>query len=400
LLQTAAAMRDHCNAFVSFSHVAGAADGLLAGRTFAVKDLLDVAGTVTGGGNADWAATATPATRHAVAVQRLLDAGATLVGKTKTDELSRGIFGENTHDGAPLHPHAPDRVTGGSSSGSAAAVAGGMVDIALGTDTGGSVRVPASFCGLYGMRPTSKRVPMEGCMAQAPGFDTVGWLARDAETFARAGEVLLDSHAHRPTPRRLIVLDDAFAIADEPVRAALRDTVEGVARHFARVESRTLSQEPLERWREHQVALQGHEAWLTFRDWLDHANPRLFYEVADAFLRGARVDEATAERARAFRAERRAEIAAWLDPSTVLVLPATPCVAPLRGQPRSVMWPLRTRVLTLTCIAGTLGAPQASLPLAAVEGRPVGLSFIAAPGQDEALLALARTLTAGGRAAR
>jgi amidase len=385
-------MPDPFDAFVSFVRVAGRAGGPLADRTFAVKDLLDVAGCVTGGGNPDWAAAQRPAERHAVAVQRLLDAGATLVGKTRTDELSRGIFGENAHDGAPRHPLAADRVTGGSSSGSAAAVAGGLADLALGTDTGGSVRVPASFCGLYGMRPSAGRVPLDGCMPQAPGFDTIGWLARDAETFARAGEALLATASDALAPARLVVLEDAFALADEPVRRALEEAAGRVATRFATHARRTLSDHALDTWREQQVTLQAHEAWHTFRDWLDRANPRLIYEVADAFLRGARVDDATAARARAFLAARRAEVLQWLDAGAVLCLPTAPCVAPLRGQPRSVMWPLRSRVLALTCIAGTLGAPQLSVPLASVDGLPVGLSFIAAPGGDETLLALARAL--------
>jgi amidase len=189
-----------------------------------------------------------------------------------------------------------------------------------------------------------------------------------------------------------VVLDDAFAIADRSVREALDAAVARVSGVFASVERRALSSEPLDRWREHQVGLQGHEAWRTFRDWLDAANPRLIYEVADAFLRGSRVDDATAERARAYRAERRAEVLPRLDEATVFCLPTTPCVAPLRGQPRAAMWPLRTRVLTLTGIAGTLATPQLSVPLAEVDGLPVGLSFIAAPRGDEALIALARTL--------
>jgi amidase len=385
-------MHDPYDAFIAFVNIAGRGEGPLAGRTFAAKDLLDVAGHVTGGGNPDWPRGRAPAAHHAASVQRLLDAGARLVGKTRTDELSRGIFGENSHDRAPVNPHGADRVTGGSSSGSAAAVAGGLADIALGTDTGGSVRVPAGFCGLWGMRPSLGRVPFAGCMPQAPGFDTVGWFARDAQTFAAAGDVLLGTTIRAAAPTRLVVLDDAFAVADRAVREALDAAIGRICGVFTKVERRALSTEPLDRWREHQVALQGHEAWRTFRDWLDAANPRLIYEVADAFLRGSRVDDATAERARAYRAERRAEVLPTLDDATVLCLPTTPCVAPLRGQPRAVMWPLRTRVLTLTSIAGTLGTPQLSVPLAEVDGLPVGLSFLAAPRGDEVLLALARVL--------
>ena len=135
--------------------IPGRAGGPLSGLTFAVKDLFDVAGEPTGGGNPDWARTNPVPERHAALVDRLLRAGADVAGKTITDEVSLGILGENPFHGTPRNPAAPGFVPGGSSSGSAAAVAGGLVDFALGTDTGGSVRVPASFCGLYGLRTTT-----------------------------------------------------------------------------------------------------------------------------------------------------------------------------------------------------------------------------------------------------
>src|SRR5256885_2590049 len=194
--------------------IAGAPRGPLTGLTFAAKDLFDVAGHPTGGGNPDWARQNPVPTRHAWAVQRLLDAGATLIGKTITDEVSLGILGENPFDGTPLNPKAPDRVPGGSSSGSASAVAQGLCDVALGTDTGGSVRVPASFCGLYGIRPTHGRLDLTGMMAQAPSSDTTGWFARDAKTFARVSEVLLGEPIPASLPTRLVVAVDAFGFAD------------------------------------------------------------------------------------------------------------------------------------------------------------------------------------------
>ena len=178
----------------------GGPGGPLSGLTFAAKDLFDVAGHPTGGGNPDWARSNPIPARHAWAVQRLLDAGASLIGKTITDEVSLGIAGENAFYGTPINVRAPGRVPGGSSSGSAAAVAAGLCDTALGTDTGGSVRVPASFCGLYGIRPTHGRIDFSGVMAQAPSSDTIGWFARDAATFAEVssamlGEAITDSPA-------------------------------------------------------------------------------------------------------------------------------------------------------------------------------------------------------------
>src|SRR5580692_439072 len=186
-------MTDRTNAFVPGPRIRmdGAPGGALSGLSFAAKDLFDVAGVPTGGGNHDWARANPVPTKHAWAVQTLLDAGASLIGKTITDEVSLGILGENAFDGTPLNSAAPGRVPGGSSSGSAVAVAAGLCDTALGTDTGGSVRVPASFCGLYGIRPTHGRLDLAGMMSQAPSSDTTGWFARDAETFAQVSSVML-----------------------------------------------------------------------------------------------------------------------------------------------------------------------------------------------------------------
>lgn len=388
-------MDDPFNAFCPHSTVRleGATTGSLAGLTFAAKDLFDIAGHVTGAGNPDWLATHGPAPRTAPVVQKLVDAGATMVGKTHTDELSRGIFGENAHYGTPINPRAPDRIPGGSSSGSAAATAGGLVDFALGTDTGGSVRVPASFCGLYGMRPSHGRLPLDGVVGQAPSFDTIGWLAREADLFAQIGAPLLDLNLNNArSPRRLVIAEDTFAFAEPSTRDAVASVAKKVAGLIGAGESRPLSREPLSDWIRHQAALQGREAWATFFDWIDRHNPRFGFEIADNFLRGANVDEAAFAAARAFRAARRAELAELLDESTVVCLPTTPFPAPHRDQTRSAMRELRMRVLTLTCIAGTLGAPQVSLPLADVGGLPVGLSLMAAPGNDAMLLALARRI--------
>src|SRR6185503_755971 len=205
--------------------IAGREGGPLSGLTFAAKDLFDVAGRPTGGGNPDWPRGREVPSRHAWAVQTLLDAGATLTGKTITDEVSLGILGENPFEGTARNPRAPGRVPGGSSAGSAAAVAAGICDTALGTDTGGSVRVPASFCGLYGIRPTHGRLDLSGMMAQAPSSDTTGWFARDAATFSRVSEVLLDEAIPPRLPATLIVATDAFAFADADTAAALEPIV-------------------------------------------------------------------------------------------------------------------------------------------------------------------------------
>src|SRR5438034_4063347 len=215
------AMHDPLNAFCAHAtaRLQGAPAGPLAGLTFAAKDLFDIAGHVTGAGNPDWLALHQPAARTAPLVQRLVDSGASMVGKTHTDELSRGIFGENAHYGTPTNPKAPGRVPGGSSSGSAAAAAAGTCDFALGSDTGGSVRVPASFCGLYGIRPTHGRVHLSGAMAMAPSFDVAGWFASGPGVFRRVGHVLLEGVSSPARVEALLVLEDAFEQADAAAAA-------------------------------------------------------------------------------------------------------------------------------------------------------------------------------------
>jgi amidase len=389
-------MHDPLNAFCSHStaRLKGAPTGPLAGLTFAAKDLFDVAGHVTGAGNPDWLALHAPAERTAPVVQRLVDAGAEMVGKTHTDELSRGIFGENAHYGTPTNPSAPGRVPGGSSSGSAAAVAGGLVDFALGTDTGGSVRIPASFCGIYGVRPTHGRLPLDGVVGQAPSFDTIGWFARDADLLARIGEVLLGLDlARAPRPRHLIIAADAFAIAEPATAAALAPAVERIATLVGSREKGAASPSvPLADWYAHQRGMQGREAWDTFGDWIDEHNPRFGFEIADNFLRGMRTDDAALAAAREFRAARRAELAEMLAGDTVVCLPTAPFPAPPVGQRRSAMWARRIAISTITTISGMSGAPQVTLPLARVDGLPVGLSILARPGADGMLLAFARAV--------
>src|SRR5579871_2679140 len=177
------------NAFINTNKINAYHAGELSGLTFAIKDNIDVANEVTGYGSPSWAETHPKPVVHAICVDQLLSAGATALGKTHTDELAFSLIGVNHFYGTPLNPKAPDRVPGGSSSGSASAVAGGACEVALGTDSGGSVRVPASFCGLFGLRPTLGRIDTRGMMVQSPTFDTAGYFARDVETFAKVGAV-------------------------------------------------------------------------------------------------------------------------------------------------------------------------------------------------------------------
>ena len=395
MAQNSAPNRDTLGAFVpgDDTHLPGG-DGPLAGLTFASKDIFDVEGKVTGGGNPAWKATHGPAEAHAWVVQRLVDAGAELVGKTITDELTRGIFGENVHYGTPVNPRAPGRVPGGSSSGSASAVAGELVDFALGSDTGGSVRVPASFCGLYGLRPTHGRIPRGGMLLQAPSYDTIGWFARDAATFERVGRVLLDSGQDTSTtPANLIIAEDAFELAEPGTRTALQSVVEEIGSHFMSVTTVRLSPTSLTDWSNQQQVLQSREAWEAVREWIDRENPAFSFEVSDRYVTARAV---TDEQVAAAQLRREAIVArmneVFQGGDKVVCLPTTISPAPPTGQPVSQRHEVRLRNSALTSIAGNTGRPQISLPLAQVDGLPAGLSLLGDRGGDEKLMALARKI--------
>ncbi|MGH6919492.1 MAG: amidase, partial [Geminicoccaceae bacterium] len=294
-------MQDPLGAFVPQGRMqrAGASKGPLSGATFAVKDIFDVEGTVTGRGNADWLASHGPAAANAPAVQALLDAGARLVGKTITEELAFGVIGINPHYGMPENVAAPGRVPGGSSSGSAAAVGAGLVDLALGSDTGGSIRIPASYNGILGMRPSHGRISLDGIMPLAPSFDTVGWFARDPALFVAAGRVLLDDHRPARPVGRMLLARDAFARVEPEALPALQAAVAELERVLGPAEPVTVSDEGLDSWYDTFRTLQGGEAWAVHGPWIEQAKPRLGPQCAARFAFAAKVDAADVERARA-----------------------------------------------------------------------------------------------------
>jgi len=388
-------VQDLLGAFVPHGRTerAGAAEGPLAGATFAVKDIFDVEGTVTGRGNPDWLASHGPAAANAPAAQALLDAGARLVGKTVTEELAFAVIGINPHYGMPKNVAAPGRVPGGSSSGSAAAVGGGLVDLALGSDTGGSVRIPASYNGILGMRPSHGRISLDGIMPLAPSFDTVGWFARDPALFVAAGRVLLDKPLPARPVGRLLLARDAFARVEPEALPALQEALADLERLLGPAEPVTVSDEGLDAWYATFRTLQGAEAWAAHGAWIEQARPglgppRLGPQCAKRFGFAATIDAAAAARARATRAAIGRRLDALLADGALLVVPSAAGVAPRADATAGEHEAVRDRVIGITSIAGLGGLPQVSLPLARLEAGPVGLSLIAARGQDEQLLDL------------
>jgi len=373
--------------------------GPLSGLEFAVKDIFDTAGDVTGCGNPDWLASHAPAQTHAWAVAALLDAGAAMVGKTVTDELAYSLNGQNFHYGTPANVNAPGRIPGGSSCGSAAAVAGGLCDLALGSDTGGSVRIPGSYCGIYGLRPTHGRVSLDGVMPLAPSFDTVGWFARDPETLHRAGEVLLGADEQHEPFSRLLIGRDAFAIAEPEVQAVLAPEVLRLQARLGAGQTLDLGTPGggLQQWMLRFRSIQAREIWAVHGAWIAGRNPSFGPEIAERFAWVQTVEDAEAEAAAAARAGFRQRLRDLLRPGSLLVLPSAPGIAPLCSASAESLRDHRSRVLSLTCIAGLSGLPQVTLPLARVAGCPAGLSLVGPAGSDVALLAFAESFAAGPR---
>jgi len=391
-----AAMKDNLGALRLRLDLAedAAADGPLAGLTFAAKDVFDVAGIVTGGGHPDWLATHQPALRTAPAVRACLDAGARLSGIAIADELAFSLLGKNAHYGTPVNPACRDRVPGGSSSGSASAVAGSLVDFALGTDTAGSIRIPASYCGIYGLRPTHGRIPVDGVLPLSPSFDTVGWLARDAGLLERVGHALLGgAGASSNAIRRIVLLEDAFALADADVRAALDKAAIRVAQALAPLGPATLGHEGYADWLAAYNALRPPEIWAAYGAWIAQAKPRFAPQIAKRFKTVARNANADTTQARAFRAGAQAKAKALIGADGVLMLPSAPTIAPKKGAAETLTLAFRERTIRLSCISPMLGLPEISMPLAMVDGCPVGLSLIGPAGGEEALLRAAVALS-------
>ncbi|MGR6432562.1 amidase [Rhizobium sp. PAMB 3174] len=382
---------DPLHAFLPYPAVpvANAADGPLAGLTLAVKDLFDVEGYRTGCGSPLKLAASDIKDSNAPAVQALLDAGARFVGKTHTDELAWSLYGMNPHFGTPVNPAAPDRIPGGSSSGSASAVAGGLVDIALGTDTGGSIRAPASFCGIWGLRPTHGRIPLAGCMELAASLDTCGFFARDGETLMKVGAVLLDpdavalSEAPRflqpidmiePLPAASRALYDTFfsALPAAMVTVYPQGGAEALYRAFRVVQTCDIKRSQL--------------------DFILESGMPLARGLDDRVAFAQAVTEEQENEAIALREEFRTAIDTLLGSDGVLLAPAVHD-APFRlDAPASVFDSYRHDAMQLLCVAGMAGLPQVTFPAGWIEGAPYGLSLTGPRGSDRSLMAVAARL--------
>ncbi|MDH1429509.1 amidase [Comamonas aquatica] len=390
-------LNDPAHAFVPYPDVPvpHASTGPLSGLYFGVKDLFDVAGYPTGGGNPLVLALSGTKTQTAPTVQRLLDAGAAFAGKTVTDELAFSMNGNNAHFGAPLNGAAPERITGGSSSGSASAVSSRLCDFALGTDTGGSVRAPASHCGLYGIRPTHGRVSLQSALALCHSYDTCGWFARDATTFARVGDVLLGADpAPLPARPRLLSPTDVWGLIAADVLPAWDGARAQVQAVYGEAAPTSVALDSFEAMYWSFRYLQGREAWMTDGAFIERYAPVLGPGVKERFAWSRDVTDAQVEQAQAFRTRFSTHLRQLLGHDGVLVMPSMPDIAPLRSTDEAALEHYRNQAVQMLCIAGLSGFPQISLPLAGRQGAPLGLSLLGPAGSDRSLIAMAQQLAA------
>ncbi|WP_280437191.1 amidase family protein [Nocardia carnea] len=359
--------------------VAATAPGPLTGRTVAVKDLYAVAGFAVGAGIPAYAADQRPASEHALAVAGLLAAGAQVTGIAHTDEFAYSLTGSNGRYGMPVNPAAPACIPGGSTSGPAVAVARGEVDIGLGTDTAGSIRVPASYQGLWGIRTTHGRVGTSGLLPLAQSFDTVGWITADGETLAAVADCLLG--ADTATPGGFAVDHRLCAGADPGIATAVR-SVAGA------LDAEPVDLRPRDEWIAAFRVVQAYEAWANHGQWIARRPGVLEPDVAERFAFAATVTAAQADAARAELAAAADHIRAALG-KRVLLLPAAATPPPLRTAGPATHEAVRRRTLRLTCLASIAGLPAVTLPLGRDEGGPSGACLVGPAGTDRSLIRLA-----------
>ena len=383
----------HDNAFFNPTFTLPATQkGILGDMTFAVKDVFSVRGHRNSAGNPAWLATHTESTKNAPAIDLLLAAGATLTGIAHTDELMYSLNGENIHYGTPLNPLAPSCIPGGSSSGSASAVANEITTFALGTDTGGSVRIPSSYCGLYGFRPTHNAISCTGVIPLAPSFDTVGWMAKSVQTLQKVGDVLLPPQTFSSIEfQQLLIEQEAFSFISQSERWLLEQAIPtNIAKTAVNVAT-----DGLAHWATTFRLIQGIEAWQMHGEWIEKEQPLFAPAIAERFEWASKLSPSSYEAAKNQQAELANRLYTLLGEDKILVLPTAASVAPKKNAPLEAVEQIRSSTMQLTSIAGLAGLPQVTVPIFTENGMALGLSFIANKHLDRSLLAFVSSYFGG-----
>ncbi len=365
--------------------LAGNTSGKLHDLSFGLKDVLDVAGFPTTFGSPDWTSTHPIASETAPIVTQLLNEGANLVGKTHTDELTYSILGMNAHFGTPVNPLSPNRVPGGSSSGSAVAVAGKLVDFAIGTDTGGSVRIPASFCGIYGIRPTHGKISLAHARPLAKSFDTLGWFARDTQTLLDVGKVLLQGEAAPTTNPKILVPKQALAVLSDELRELFVAKTTAIFKDFD-LEEVDLEWMQLRHFAETFRIIQAREIWLEYGEWASQHLENFGPGIKQRFLIAKEISEEAATSARIERQSIQNQLNQILTPNTMFLVPTASNLAPLLNSSQEELEQFRKDTFQLVSIAGLGGLPQVNIPAFNVNECGFGMSLIGPQHADLQLL--------------
>lgn len=369
-----------------------AGSGILDHLHFAVKDVFAVQGHTNSAGNPEWKKTHQPAVKNAWTIDRLLGNGATLRGMTVTDELMYSLKGDNVHFPPTINPRLPDCFSGGSSSGSAVAVAGWLTDFAIGTDTGGSIRIPSSYCGLFGMRPTHGVISLDGVIPLAPSYDTVGWMAENAEILEAVGKCLLPGQEMRPFRHFYKLRETWKLLTSASVTSILRRAVSRIFQDSP-VQDCPLPYSTLPELVETFRMIQSWEAWQLHGRWIEENDPQFAPDIAGRFEAASKIKQDEAyQRAVEIKARFGREMSTFLGQDGLLILPTTYGSAPKRSASVEEAEKVRAQTMKLTCIAGVSGLPQITVPLIDHD-HPVGLSFISGRGTDRQLLTFVRNIS-------
>ncbi len=358
--------------------------GTLKKLNFLVKDMCKVKDHRTSCGNPDFYQKCIPADDYAPFLKEILKAGATLKGITICDEFFYSLIGENSHYGTPANFNAPGCVPGGSSSGSAAALTTNLYDFSIGSDTGGSVRVPASFCGLFGIRPTHNRINTDGVYPMAPSFDTLGWFAKDIDIFKKIGCVLLNLNEKTEVSfKEFVIAEDILELASPKIVKLFNNYIND---KFPEIKKIRLSKHNKEEIADNFRILQGGEIKENIIPWILVNKPKISPEINNRIEMAMKITTDEINKAQKFREKLKVEIDKSLPKGIIALFPTTPFSSPKCGQSDEQLASYRKKLMEFTSIAGMTSRPQISMPKFRDNTGPIGISLLGWQYNDEILL--------------